>query len=144
VTAVSPDPSGITEETRSESSSFVVYGDWLAVEIGSCNCAAPEFGDQILHEPGCGLEPVVELAELSKVLARAGHVLLALPKPVDDHGDKRWEYPGGGVVVAYATGRHDPELTAQTKAMALAMLAAAEYDERRHASASGVAGGGAR
>jgi hypothetical protein len=47
---------------------FVIYGDWLAVDVGRCTCAAPEYGDQVLHENGCGLEQVVSLAELTYLM----------------------------------------------------------------------------
>lgn len=49
---------------------LVALGNYLCEIFDRCTCAAPVYGDQIMHESGCGLEPVYPLDKVRRALAR--------------------------------------------------------------------------
>lgn len=69
---------------------FAVIGDWLVTETQVCNCAAPEFGEQTIHESFCGYEGVVPLVELDALLrsntVRSGSGAAALTDNMVERG----------------------------------------------------------
>lgn len=58
---------------------LALHGDWLVEDVGRHTCAGgtPEAG--YMHEPGCGLEPVMTVAELGELFNTLG----ALGVPVN-------------------------------------------------------------
>lgn len=50
-----------------EQPTYVVFADHLTVEVDGCNCDG-----EFMHRAGCGLEPVLPLEELHKVLVAPG------------------------------------------------------------------------
>ena len=80
-----------------------------------------------------------ETAATVLTAALAGRAVLDLPGAagVEKNGDTWWDYPGGGKVWSYVEGRFDPQLVVRYRGMAMALLAAADHNERLYrASAS--------
>lgn len=66
-------------ETRSnEQPKFVIVGEWLAMECGECTCGtgSTSYG----HERGCGLEPLVKLADIEALRERTEAAEAALAR----------------------------------------------------------------
>lgn len=65
---------------------FRVVGTWLVEVVDECTCGC---GGPVPHEPGCGMEPVVDLARLMPIPSGPEYVIEAnaLDQVADDLGD---------------------------------------------------------
>ncbi len=54
-----------------------VYGEWLVQEANGCTCQGTDahYG----HQPGCGYEPLLKVAEIKDALRAAGYAVVELP-----------------------------------------------------------------
>lgn len=41
---------------------FTIYNGWLCIRVHECTCGRSSYGEPC--EPGCGLEPMVDLVEI--------------------------------------------------------------------------------
>lgn len=111
----------------------------LAMHDQSCTCDGSERCRKSAVWPRGVL-----IAEAREILSAAleGCAVVQLPEPdgVERDGGTYWTYPGGRVVV-WPTGRFREDRVDRYRRMAMAMLAAAEFDEKQHGPASGSGGG---
>lgn len=134
---------GRTPELPDGLSRFEVMNDWLVVQVDQCNCATPDpamYG----HEAHCQYEPIMTMAELAIVLARAGRTVVQLPEPDETYTDSvlraRWSLctaivGGNGPKVSVLGGPYlDPDVA---ESRGTELIAAARLARRLAAESSG-------
>jgi hypothetical protein len=86
----------VTEQTPPR---LAIDGDWLVEDVGRHTCAGGTPESSYAHEPGCGLEPIMTLAELAALfntVAALGVPINGLPRAVaaarEARDDARGDY----------------------------------------------------
>lgn len=74
---------GMAAPERPAHERLLIMGEWLAEDVGRHTCGTGPDGHYGAHEPGCGIEPVMTLAELDELMTALGKFGAPLNRPAE-------------------------------------------------------------